>query len=263
METLSMAAYEFIQPSQHNGVGLVRFHRPKALNALCPEMIEETLAALQSFDTNPDVGCLVLTGSDKAFAAGADIGFMAEASAMAMFEQAFLSRWDVLTTLQKPLIAAVSGYALGGGCEIALMCDMIIASGTATFGQPEINIGVFPGAGGTQRLTRLLGKGRALELILTGDTFTAQEALALGVVNHVYPVESYLQETLLLAEKIAHKPRLAVKMAKKCVQKALETSLSEGLDYERQLFYALFASQDQKEGMRAFLEKRAPHFTGG
>jgi enoyl-CoA hydratase len=222
----------------------------------------ELVDALEVLDKDNDVRCLILTGNEKAFAAGADIGEMADASAIEMFQRNNIARWDKVAQTSKPVIAAVSGFALGGGCELALLCDMIVASDTARFGQPEINIGVIPGAGGTQRLARTLGKCKTLELVLTGRMLTAQEAEQMGLVNRVVPVASYLDEAKKLAFEICQRSPLAVKLAKEAVLKAFETSLHDGLDFERKCFYLLFGSEDQKEGMKAFLEKRKPVFKG-
>jgi enoyl-CoA hydratase len=243
-------------------VGLIRFNRPKALNALSPEMMSELGEALLAFDADPNVGCLVLTGNERAFAAGADIKAMAQASTVDMLNNDLIARWETINHLQKPIIAAVSGFCLGGGCELAMACDLIVASESAVFGQPEINLGVIPGFGGTQRLTRTVGKYLAMEMVLTDRRLTAQEAWAVGLVNHVYPVETYLDEALKLAARIAAQAPLAVRLAKEAVRKAMELSLSEGLLFERRLFQMLFASADQKEGMAAFIEKRKPQWQG-
>ncbi len=243
-------------------VGLIRLNRPKALNALSPELMSELGDALLAFDADPNVGCLVLTGNERAFAAGADIKAMAQASTVDMLNNDLIARWETINHLQKPIVAAVSGFCLGGGCELAMACDLIVASESAVFGQPEINLGIIPGFGGTQRLTRTVGKYLAMEMVLTDRRLTAQEALAVGLVNHVYPVETYLDEALKLAARIAAQAPLAVCLAKEAVRKAMELSLSEGLAYERRLFQMLFASADQKEGMAAFIEKRKPQWQG-
>ncbi len=222
----------------------------------------ELVTALSQFDADESIGCMVITGSDKAFAAGADIREMANASSVDMMSSELISAWDKLRALSKPLIAAVSGHCLGGGCELAMACDMIVASESARFGQPEINLGVIPGAGGTQRLTRAVGKAIAMEMILNARTLTAQEAAQFGLVNRVAPADSYLEETLTLAEAIAKRAPVAVRLAKQAVNKAEELALSEGIAYERQAFYMLFATEDQKEGMAAFGEKRDPHWKG-
>lgn len=254
----STQSYQYVQVSQVNRVGVVQLHRPEALNALNPDLMKELVEVLESFDANTEIGCMVLTGGDKVFAAGADIKQMASASAIEMLATNDLAVWDRIRLLKKPIIAAINGYALGGGCEVAMMCDLIIAGENARFGQPEISIGVIPGAGGTQRLTRLVGKAKAMELILTGRPFKAPEALEMGLVNKIVPDAQTLPEAMELAKTIAEKPAVAVQLAKKAVLKAFETTLEEGLDYERKLFYLLFASADQKEGMKAFMEKRPP-----
>ena len=254
--------YEYLLVSREGAVGIIQFNRPKVLNALSTAVIDELIAACQAFDGDPTVGCLVLTGSDRAFAAGADIGEMAEASSVEMMQRDNLSRWERLRQIKKPIIAAVNGFALGGGCELAMACDMIIAGETAQFGQPEINIGVMPGAGGTQRLTRAIGKAKAMEMILTGRMMSAREAEQVGLVTRVVPPEATLREAIRLAAEIAAKAPIAVRSAKAAVNKAYELALREALEYERQTFYTLFATEDQKEGMRAFLEKRKAAYQG-
>jgi len=243
-------------------VGLVMLNRPKLLNALNSELMADLVDALETFDRDNEIRCLILTGNEKAFAAGADIGEMADASAVEMFQRNNIAKFDRIMQISKPVIAAVSGFALGGGCELALLCDLIVASDTARFGQPEINLGVIPGAGGTQRLARTLGKHKTLELVLTGRMLTAHEAEQLGIVNRVVSVASYLEEARKLALEICQRSPLAVKLAKEAVLKAFETTLHDGLDFERKCFYLLFGSEDQKEGMKAFLEKRKPVFKG-
>jgi len=243
-------------------IAIVQLHRPKVLNALNRALMQELVEALQQLDQDDKIRCLILTGDEKAFAAGADIREMVEAGPVEMLQRNTIGLWDRIQTLSKPIIAAVSGYAVGGGCELALLCDMIVASETARFSQPEINIGVIPGAGGTQRLARTLGKHRAMEFILTGRTMLAQEALAAGLVCHVVPPEACLDEARKLAGDICQRSPLAVKLAKETILKAFETSLKDGLDFERKCFYLLFGSEDQKEGMRAFLEKRKAEFKG-
>ena len=254
--------YQNILIAREGPLGLVTLNRPKVLNALNSELMAELVDALETLDKDNEVRCLILTGNEKAFAAGADISEIADASAIEMFQRNNLARWDKIAQTSKPIIAAVSGFALGGGCELALLCDLIVASETARFGQPEINIGVIPGAGATQRLARALGKCKTLELVLTGRMLTAQEAEQMGLVNHVAPVASYLDEAKKLALEICQRSPLAVKLAKEAVLKAFETSLHDGLDFERKCFYLLFGSEDQKEGMKAFLEKRKPIFKG-
>jgi enoyl-CoA hydratase len=254
----STQSYQYVQVSQVNRVGVAQLHRPEALNALNPDLMKELVEVLENFDANTEIGCMVLTGGDKVFAAGADIKQMASASAIEMLTTNDLAVWDRIRLLKKPIIAAINGYALGGGCEVAMMCDLIIAGESARFGQPEISIGVIPGAGGTQRLTRLVGKAKAMELILTGRPFKAPEALEMGLINKIVPDDQTIPEAMELAKTIAEKPAVTVQAAKKAVLKSFETTLEEGLDYERKLFYLLFASADQKEGMKAFMEKRPP-----
>ncbi len=257
-----MAAYNTIQMETRNQVGLVRLNRPQAMNALNNELLSELMEALATFDQNPEIGALVITGSERAFAAGADIKEMANATAIEMLQQNRVGQFDRLKLIKKPVIAAVSGWCLGGGCEIAMACDMIVASESARFGQPEITIGVIPGAGGTQRLTRAVGKAIAMEMVLNNRTLTAEEALQLGLVNRVVPVERYLDEALELAAEIASRAPVAIRLAKEAILQAYESSLSEGLADERRAFYLLFATQDQKEGMAAFIEKRKPEWKG-
>jgi enoyl-CoA hydratase len=251
-----------IRTSVQDGVALIQFNRPEVLNALNMLMMQELVETLESYDRDPTVGVIVLTGNEKAFAAGADIKEMAEATAVEMLVRDQFARWDRIRKIKKPLIAAVSGFALGGGCELAMTCDIIVASETARFGQPEINIGVIPGAGGTQRLTRAVGKAKAMEMILTGRILTAEEALRRGLVAIVTPVETCLSDAMALAREIASKPPIAVRLAKEAVLKAYDSTLEGGLEFERKNFYLLFASEDQKEGMRAFSEKRNPRWKG-
>lgn len=254
--------YENILVETHGPVKVVKLNRPKALNALSPQLMGELGQALEEADRDPEVRAIVLTGSERAFAAGADIKEMAEASLVDMISRDMIRAWDRVRGVRKPIVAAVSGFCLGGGCELAMSCDLIVASETAVFGQPEINLGVIPGAGGTQRLTRCVGKYVAMDMILTGRQIKASEALSLGLVSRVWPTEVYLEEAVKVAAEIAQKSPIAVRMAKEAVNKAFETTLAEGLDAERQRFYMLFATEDQKEGMRAFIEKRQPAFTG-
>jgi enoyl-CoA hydratase len=254
--------YETILTETHDRVGLVRLNRPKALNALNTTLMEELMGALEVFDADASIGCIVITGSDRAFAAGADIKEMAQASAVDMLLRDNISRYDRLRQIKKPVIAAVSGWCLGGGNELAMACDMIVASESARFGQPEINIGVIPGAGGTQRLTKAVGKALAMEMVLNNRTLTAEEALQNGLVNRVVPVERFLEEALELAAQIAERAPLAVRLGKEAVNHAFESFLSDGLKDERRAFYLLFASQDQKEGMTAFVEKRKAEWKG-
>jgi len=255
-------AYTSILVETRGRVGLVTLNRPQALNALNQVLLTELVQALTAFDAGEGVGAIVITGSERAFAAGADIKEMAEASEAEMRQKGFVDLFDGLRRIKKPLIAAVSGFALGGGFELALACDMIVASETAKFGLPEVTIGVIPGAGGTQRLTLAVGKALAMEMILNNRLLSAAEAAQFGLVNRVLPVERYLDESLALAESIAARAPLAVRSAKQAVNQAFDGSLSEGLSEERDLFYHLFATADQKEGMRAFLEKRKPDWKG-
>lgn len=243
-------------------VGIATLHRPEALNALNAVLMAELIATLQAWDADPAIGCMVVTGSDKAFAAGADIKQMADATPVEMLDSPFIGYWDDLASLSKPVIAAVSGWCLGGGCELAMACDLIIASESARFGQPEVNLGVIPGAGGTQRLTRAVGKSLAMEMILADRRLTAEEALRFGLVSRVEPVETYLSKAIEVAETIAGKAPVAVRIAKEAINRAYEGSLSEGVGFERRLFSLLFATEDQKEGMAAFVEKRAPQWKG-
>jgi enoyl-CoA hydratase len=246
-------------------VGIVTINRPAALNALSTAVMTAVGEALASFDRDPAIRVMVLAGLPRAFAAGADIGEMKDVSGSSGADKALsphLARWDAIGLLKKPVIAAVSGFALGGGCELALACDMIVASETAVFGQPEILIGVMAGAGGTQRLTKIVGKALSMEMNLTARRLSAREALALGLINRVVPVESYLSEAKKLAHTIAAQPTLAVQAAKASVRMAVDSKLSEGLVFERQSFFRLFDTQDQKEGMKAFFEKRKPVWTG-
>jgi len=255
-------SYQNLLVLREDPIAIVQLNRPKLLNALNRALMQELVEALQQLEQDEKIRCLILTGDEKAFAAGADIREMAEAGPIEMLQRNTIALWDQIQTISKPIIAAVSGYALGGGCELALLCDMIVASETARFAQPEINLGVIPGAGGTQRLARTLGKHRAMEFILTGRTMLAQEALAVGLACCVVPPEACLDEARKLAGEICQRSPLAVKLAKEAILKAFETSLQDGLDFERKCFYLLFGSEDQKEGMRAFLEKRKAEFKG-
>ncbi len=255
-------AYEHLLITKESGYALIQFNRPDVLNALNIKLMTELVDALEELDKETEVRCIILTGNEKAFAAGADIKEMANTSAMEMLQRDQFARWDRIRKIKKPLIAAVSGFALGGGCELMMTCDLVIASETAKIGQPEINIGVMPGAGGTQRLTRAVGKVKAMEMVLTGRPISAQEALQWGLVNKVVPVEYYLQEAKELAKEIASKAPMAVKLAKESVLKAFDTTIEGGLEFERKNFYLLFSSEDQKEGMKAFIEKRKPEWKG-
>jgi enoyl-CoA hydratase len=253
-------SHETIIVESRGRVGLIRMNRPQALNALNATLKAELLAAAEAFEADDAIGCIVVTGSDKAFAAGADIKEMAQQSYVDVLRGEFTGEWDRLTRLRKPLIAAVAGFALGGGCEVALMCDIIIAADTARFGQPEIKLGVIPGMGGTQRLTRVVGKAKAMDLILTGRMMDAAEAERAGLVARVVPAASLLDEAMKVAETIAALSLPSVMTAKEAVNRAFETPLAEGLRFERRVFHALFATQDQKEGMAAFIEKRPAKF---
>lgn len=246
----------------HGKAGLIRLNRPKQRNALNGHVMGLVVAAAEDFDADPNIGAIVITGDDAAFAAGADIAEMANATVVDMLTNGRIELWDRLKKTKKPIIAAVSGFCLGGGCELAMSCDMMIASETAQFGQPEINIGVIPGAGGTQRMTRAVGKALAMEIVLNNRWLSAKEALQYGLVNRVLPVESYLAAALELANQIAARAPLAVRIGKEMVNQAAETFLSDGLAEERRAFYVLFSTEDQKEGMKAFVEKRKPTWAG-
>ncbi|OAN47559.1 enoyl-CoA hydratase [Chloroflexus islandicus] len=243
-------------------IAILTLNRPQALNALSPALIDNLIRHLEMYDADDLIRAIIITGAGRAFAAGADIKAMANATPIEMLTSGMIARWARIAAIRKPVIAAVNGYALGGGCELAMMCDIILASETAQFGQPEINIGIIPGAGGTQRLTRALGPYRAMEMVLTGATISAHEAAAHGLVNRVCPPETLLDEARRVAQTIAAKSPLAVQLAKEAVRAAAETTVREGLAIELRNFYLLFASEDQKEGMRAFIEKRAPNFSG-
>jgi enoyl-CoA hydratase len=243
-------------------VAHVQLNRPKELNALNLELMLEIKQALIDLDNDPEVRAIVLSGNERAFAAGADIKQMAGRNAMDMLRIDQFSTWDSIRKTKKPMVAAISGFALGGGCELAMICDIIVASETALFGQPEINIGIMPGAGGTQRLTRIVGKNKAMEMVLTGTFISAEQAKEYGLVNKIVPVEFYLSEAIKMAALIAEKSPIAVQLAKESVLRAYEMPLQEALYFERKNFYMLFASEDQKEGMAAFVEKRKPNFQG-
>ena len=253
-------AYETITVETRGKVGLLTLNRPKALNALNTTVLKEVVTALQHFDNDPKIGAIVLTGSDKAFAAGADIKEMQPKSYMDAFMEDFFAGWEAMSRIRKPIVAAVAGYALGGGCELAMMCDFIIAADNAKFGQPEITLGVMPGMGGSQRLTRFVGKSKAMDMCLTGRMMDAEEAERSGLVSRVVPLGELLEETLKAATKIADFSLPAVMMTKEAVNRSYETTLAEGLRFERRLFHSMFALDDQKEGMAAFVEKRSANF---
>jgi len=254
--------YTTILTETRGHVGIIQLNRPQAMNAFNLTMLREVFDAMEVFDRDGDIGAIVVTGNEKAFAAGADIKEMAEASFVQMLVEERVAVWDRIRGIRKPVIAAVSGWALGGGCEFTLSCDMVVASESAKFGQPEITIGVIPGAGGTQRLARLVGKHLAMEMVINNRTLTAAEAQQFGLVNRIVPVEGYLDAAVAFAEEVALRAPLAVRMAKDAVNAAFETTLSEGLNAEKRNFYSLFATDDQKEGMQAFMEKRQPDWKG-
>lgn len=243
-------------------VGLIKFNRPEVLNALNIELIGELLETLQKFDKDPETGCMIITGDKKAFAAGADIKEMANQSAIDMHLRDQFSVWDKIRKIKKPIIAATSGFVLGGGCELAMACDIIVAAESTKFGQPEIKLGIIPGAGGTQRLTRAIGKARAMEMILTGRMYSAQEMFEAGLISRIADDEVYLEEATELAREISSMSTLAVQIAKDAIMKSFDTTIEGGLEYERKAFYLLFASDDMKEGMNAFIEKRKPVWKG-
>jgi enoyl-CoA hydratase len=254
-------AYENILVETKGRVGIIRLNRPKALNALCDALVREMGQALDAFEADANIGAVVLTGSDKAFAAGADIKEMQSRTYMEVYLQDFItSGWERVTTCRKPIIAAVAGFALGGGCEVAMMCDFILAADTAKFGQPEVNLGVMPGAGGTQRLTRFAGKSKAMDMCLTGRMMDAAEAERCGLVSRVVPADKLMEEAVKAAETIAAKSLPSTMMIKEAINRAYETTLAEGVRFERRLFHSSFATEDQKEGMAAFVEKRPANF---
>jgi enoyl-CoA hydratase len=254
-------SYKFLTVEQKDRVALVTLNRPKQLNALNPELMQELGQALAAADADDATGAIVITGNEKAFAAGADIGVMKDYTYMDAYRQEYITRdWEHIRRVRKPVIAAVAGYALGGGCELAMMCDVIIAAETARFGQPEINLGVMPGAGGTQRLPRAVGKAKAMDLCLTARMMDAQEAERAGLVSRIVPADKLMEEALAVAAKIAGYSLPVVMMLKESINRAYETALSEGILFERRLFHSQFALEDQKEGMAAFLEKRKPVF---
>ena len=256
-------AYECIEVrTEADKVGIITLNRPKQLNALNDQLMDELGAALKAFDADEKIGCIVLTGSEKAFAAGADIGAMAKYSFADAYKGDYITRnWEAIRSIRKPVIAAVAGYALGGGCELAMMCDFIIAADNARFGQPEIKLGVIPGAGGTQRLPRAVGKAKAMDMALTARMMAAAEAERAGLVSRVVPQDKLMEEALGAAIVISGFSQIAVMAAKESVNRAFEGTLSDGVMFERRLFHSLFATQDQKEGMDAFVNKRAPNFT--
>lgn len=256
--------YQFIiaNPEYHKHIALIQLNRPKELNALNLQLMQEIKHALATFDQIDEIRCIIITGNERAFAAGADIKQMENRTAIDMLKIDQFETWDQIRKTRKPVIAAVSGFCLGGGCELAMTCDMIVASETAKFGQPEIKLAIMPGAGGTQRLTKAVGKALAMEMVLTGKFITAEQALDAGLINRVVPEELYLEEAVKLASEVAAQSPVAVRLAKESVLKAFDTGLQEGLYFERKNFYMCFASDDQKEGMNAFVEKRKPQFTG-
>jgi len=258
-------SYDNIEVRTEGGqVGVITLNRPKALNALNGALMDELGIALKAFDADEAIGCIVITGSEKAFAAGADIAAMAKFNFNEVYKQDFITRnWETIRSIRKPVIAAVSGFALGGGCELAMMCDFIIAADNAKFGQPEIKIGIIPGAGGTQRLPRAMGKSKAMDLVLTGRMMDAQEAERGGLVSRVVPLDKLMDETLGAALVICGYGQLAVMAAKESVNRAFESGLTDGVMFERRVFHSLFATADQKEGMDAFLNKRPPQFVNG
>ncbi len=256
-----MTAYQNIKTETKGRVGIIRLDRPRALNALCADLVRELGQALDAFEADPGIGCVVLTGSDKAFAAGADIKEMKDQTYQDVFLKDFITvGWEKVSQVRKPIIAAVAGYALGGGCEMAMMCDFIIAADTAKFGQPEITLGTIPGAGGTQRLPRFVGKSKAMDLVLTGRMMDAAEAERCGLVSRVVPLADLMADAIATAEKIAGMSLLATMVAKEAVNRAFETTLAEGVRFERRTFHATFAFEDRAEGMAAFADKRKPNW---
>lgn len=251
-----------IQSERREHVGIVRIHRPDAMNALNTAALRQLIEACEHFDGEAEVRCLLLVGDDRAFASGRELGEISDASAIEMMQRAEAGLWERLRRVRKPIVAAVSGFASGVGCELMLCCDIVVASEAARISQSEVNIGIMPGAGATQRLTRIVGKAKAMDLILTGRTLTAPEAFSMGLVSRVAPREHYFAEALRICHELAQRPPIALRAAKAAILAAEETTLSQGLEFERQLHCLLFASEDQREGMRAFLEKRAPVFVG-
>nr|QBH73212.1 putative cyclohex-1-ene-1-carboxyl-CoA hydratase [Franklinothrips vespiformis] len=262
--TVELPKYEFILASrvgEKSNVGMIQLNRPKALNALCNALVSDLTNAVALFDNDSSIGAIVITGSEKAFAAGADIKEMRDLTFSSCISKRLLEELNLLTSCKKPIIAAVNGYALGGGCELAMMCDIIYAGDKAKFGQPEITIGTIPGAGGTQRIARSCGKSKAMEICLTGNQFTAQEAEKMGLVSKIIPADQLVAESIKLGERIASMSPVIVALCKESVNRAFETSLAEGLNFEKRMFYGTFATKDQKEGMTAFIEKRSPNFS--
>ena len=255
-------SFQYVLVTKENDVGVIQLNRPSVLNALSFGLMSELVSGLEELDKDESVRVIILTGSGRAFAAGADLHEMSQATPVDLMLGRRFELWDRIRKISKPMIAAVDGYCLGGGNELAMSCDVIIASETATFGQPEVNVGIIPGAGGTQRLTRTVGKYKAMEMILTGRSISAEEAYRIGLVNRVVPSESLMEEAKKLASDIASKPPISIRSAKEAILKAQDTSLEVGLEFERKAFYMLFATEDGKEGMRAFLEKRKPNFKG-
>jgi enoyl-CoA hydratase len=258
-----MAEYEMILTEVQGAAGVIRLNRPQAMNALCDQLMDELGQALRTFDADPAIAAIVLTGSDKAFAAGADIREMQPRSWPGTYLNDFIAPWEAVLSVRKPVIAAIAGFALGGGCEVAMMCDILLAADNALFGQPEIKLGIVPGAGGSQRLTRAIGKSKAMEMVLTGRMMDAAEAERTGLVARVVPLAELVPEAVALAQKIGELSTPAVAMAKEAVNAAFELPLREGLRLERRLFLSLFGTEDQKEGMTAFNEKRKPSFRRG
>jgi len=254
--------YQNILVTKEGAIGIIQLNRPKLLNALNFELMTELVNALEELDREAAVKVIILTGDERAFAAGADLAEMSQATPVDLVLGRRFELWDRIRKISKPIIAAVSGYCLGGGNELAMNCDLIIASETATFGQPEVNVGIIPGAGGTQRLPRVVGKYKAMEMILTGKSISADEAYRIGLVNHIVPPESLMEEAKKIATEIASKPPISIRSAKEAILRAQDTTLEVGLEFERKAFYMLFATEDGKEGMKAFLEKRKPNFKG-
>jgi len=254
--------YQNLIVSRENSIGIIQLNRPRVLNALNYELTAEVIRALEELDSDSTISVIVITGGEKVFAAGADLNEISRTTTVDLIVSRRFELWDRIRKISKPIVAAVSGFCLGGGNELAMNCDMIVASETAVFGQLEVNVGIMPGLGGTQRLTRTVGKARAMEMILTGQSISAGEAYRIGLVNKVVPVESLMEETKKIAQEIAAKPRISIRAAKQAILKATDTTLEIGVDYERSLFNSLFATEDAREGMRAFLEKRKPAFKG-